>query len=384
MAVNSRSFMKMIKFFRQHKFFFFIIAALALGLMGGVAGSWLAKSYLFDSSYNLAAGDYSAQGLVISNAKNVIVQQDAKIDETVNSAGASLVGIYKKQKLAKPAGGGFAAENFYKISEAAAQGFIITADGWIVTAFPLAKNYNDYVVIGGDKKIYPIERAASDSLTEFNFIQVAAEGFPVRKLAENWEIKRGSLAIGVNQAGLSWISYVKGFSQKKALLKSSDGYAEKLVLNDKVPAEFTGSVIFNLAGDALGLVGGSGEIEPIAHLKSAARSLFLNKTAARPYLGVNYINLAELAPVVETVDFPQKGAVIYRDAKGVAVQKNSPAEKAGLREGDIIVSVGKVDISKENNLANIIQDYLAGDKIILSYWRGTEKKEAEAVLGELK
>jgi hypothetical protein len=111
--------------FKKHKLIFLTLSILLLAIGGGIVGGLVFKSYFSDASGNLSAlgnldfsqGQYRDRGIVISNAKNVIVQQDAKIEETVSSVGASLAGIYKKQKLVKSSNI-FSPDNFYKISDA--------------------------------------------------------------------------------------------------------------------------------------------------------------------------------------------------------------------------------------------------------------------------
>lgn len=380
-----------INFFRKHRLVFLIIAVLIFSIGGGIIGELVAKSYLIDVSYNLSAlgnldfsqGKFRDQGLVISNAKNVIVQQDVKIEETINSAGVSLVGIYKKQKLIKPSNI-FSPDNFYKISGAAGQGFIITSDGWLVTTLALDKIYTDYVVITKDKKIYQIVKAVSDGPTGFNFIQVAAKDFPVKKLAASQDIKRGNSTISVNWLGLSWVSSVLGYKEKSGLVQSSDNFSTKLILNNDAPLKFRGSMVFNLAGDALGLIDEKGEIEPMAHLAVVVNSLFKNKIITRPSLGINYINLTSFVAVDEKNNSWQKGVIIYKDLKNIAVKKSGPADKAGLKEGDIIISVDNISLDKVNDLADIIQSYAVGDKINLVIMRAGVAKEVEVILGEQK
>ena len=374
---------KIIKFFQNHLLVSVMIIALVFGSAGGIAGTLIARFYLIDSSYNFSSGKYTDQGIVISNPKNVIVQQDVKIDETVKAVAGSLVGIYKKQQPAK-SGEAFVLENFYKLSEPSGQGFIISSDGWIITSLELEKIYADYVVIAADKRIYTIDRAQSDNLTGFNFIQVAAKDLPVRKFAENQEMKRGSLAVSVDWLGASWVSSVKGFSGESGLVKSSDSPAKKLVLNEKLPAEFYGAMVFNLAGDALGLVDSNGGVEPMSHLKGVIKNLFQEKIAQRASLGVNYLDLSQLVAINEQNNLRQKGALIYQDQKGVAVFKNSPARESGLRQGDIIISVDNAEINQGNDLADIIQGYAPGDKIILTFLRAGVEQDAAIVLGEQK
>jgi serine protease Do len=383
--------MRFNQFFKKHNLLTIILITIILGLGGGFVGEILTRVYLMDTAYNFSpfgnldfsADIYKDRGIVINNARNVIVQEDVKISETINSVTSSLVGIYKKQKPAT-SDGSFNADNFYKLAEPSGQGFVLTADGWIVTRFSLGKNINDYVVITKDRNIYSIDKVEEDNLTEFYFIHVNAKDLSVRKFVNNQDIKRGSLTVGVNWLDLSWVSSVVGFSGDNSLVKSSDNFSRKLILNNKFPQEFKDSVIFNLAGDTLGLIDNRGEIEPISHLASAAESLFKYKTVKRPSLGVNYINLSGLLYYDSQNINWQKGAIIYRNIKLPAVQKNSPASQAGLREGDIVISVNNIIIDKDNDLSGIIQNYTAGDIINLIYLRANQEYQTSVTLGEIK
>lgn len=385
--------MKNIKaFIKKHSLAIIIIATFVFGFGGGLAGGSVARGYLIDPLFgflpfgnlDFTTSKYTGQGLIISNAKNVIVQQDAKIDETVSSVGSSLVGIYKKKAAQVKPSEVFALENFYKLNEPNGQGFVITSDGWIVTSLVLVKDYSNYVVITKDKTIYQIDKAAADSLTKFNFIHVPARDLPVRKFAEIKDIKNGSLAVSVNWLGANSVAAVSGFSDSAGLVKSSDSFSRKLVLSNKPTAEFKGAVIFNLAGDALGLVNDGGEIEPLSHLNGAVKSLFKTKTGVRSSLGVNYIDLTGLVEIAGQNSLWQKGVVIYKDQKAAAIKKNSPAEISGLREGDIIISVDNLELNKDNNLAEIIQDHLAGETVNLLISRQGQEKEVKVTLVELK
>lgn len=385
--------MKRIKeFFKKHRWVTIVIIIFMLGLGGGLAGGIMARVYLIDPLFSfLPFGNldfsnarYAGQGLVISNPKNVIVQQDAKIDETINAVAPSLVGIYKKKPTPAKLSKIFTLENYYRINEPNGQGFIISSDGWVVTSLVLAKSYSDYVVMTKDKKIYQIDKAVTDNLTGFNFIHVRARDLPVRKFSEIQEIKEGSLVLSVGWLGLNLISSVSALSESGGLVKSSESFSKKIALNDKLPSESRSSVIFNLAGDALGLVNEAGEIVPASHLGGAIKSIFKNKTSVRPSLGINYLDLTRLVETSGKNSSWQKGVMIYKDQKLAAVKKNSPAEKSGLKEGDIIISVDDIELNETNDLADLIQDYLAGETVSLLISRQGVEKEVKVTLAEMK
>src|SRR3990172_6052817 len=79
-----------IIFFKKHRLVFFVVIVLILSIGGGVIGEIITRVYLIELPYNVSPfgnldfsqGKFRDQGLVISNANNVIVQQDVKIEET--------------------------------------------------------------------------------------------------------------------------------------------------------------------------------------------------------------------------------------------------------------------------------------------------------------
>lgn len=382
---------KIKEFFKKRKLFFLSALIFILSVAGGATGVMVAKIYFMDISGNFSPlgnidfsdGTFRDRGIVISNARNVIVQQDVKIDETIKSAEPSIVGIYKKIKNSAQSGV-FFPDNFYKISAAVAQGFIMTSDGWIVTTLNIEKNYSDYAVVSKDKKIYPIDKAESVEGANFYFVHAVAKDFPVKQFIESAEIKPGNLAISVNLDGLGWISSVLGRKEKKGIVKSSDIFSGKLFLSDAAPQEFRGSMVFSAAGHVLGMIDAQGEIEPIFNIESAIKSLFQNKSVKKPVLGINYIDLSDMVEAGAESDYFQKGAIIYGDAKNAAVTKNSPADKAGLKQGDIIISIGNVPLGNGNDLAEIVQSMAVGDKINLAVRRGGTEKIFEIILEEKK
>ena len=140
-----------------------IIIALAtvFGLFSGVVGELLIRSYLlnhdipFFGEIDFSNHNYHNTNLIINDAKKVVVEQDNKIVETINSAKNSLVGIFPKNLSAdKPELNttSFNLSNYYQADQEFGQGLIITSDGWIVTnsQFTSLEAVKNYVVITED------------------------------------------------------------------------------------------------------------------------------------------------------------------------------------------------------------------------------------------
>lgn len=374
-----------------------IILSFIFGLAGGIIGFLVFKVYFGQNLFGIplggeidfSSGGYKGQSIIIKEPSKVIVNQDAKAAETISSAKNSLVGIFAKKEAAqnKNSAGKFNPDNYYQLDKEIAQGFILTSDGWILTNFK-PDNLN-YVVITEDRKIYQIDKIVEDVLTPFYFLHISARDLPVKRMAGRGETQNGQLVLAVHWNGLAKFDSIAESSDRgESIFYASDILSGQIKLADPPENEFKNSFIFNLSGDIIGLTDKNGQIRPLSQFNSAISSLLKNKIVKRPNLGLNYIDLSKLAGENLSAFFMDnistvKGSLVYKNENGVAIIKGSAAAQAGLKEGDIIISIEGKEISGSDSLEEIIQDYAAGETINLIYLRNKEKIEVEVKLGEI-
>lgn len=376
---------------KNSKFISVIIITVIFGSISGIVADLTARAYfptLFTSGYsgemNLINGNYRGSNLVITDAKKVVVEQNDKAEEVIRSSRSSLVGIFKKNVIpAKDKSSDqiktFPFENYYRIGEQAAQGFVVTSDGWILTNYKI-DNAKDYAVTTSDGTVYGIDNIIADSLTSFYFIHVQASDLQVKKFAEEQTVNNGSLIIAANWEGKFFLSSIADNRELMGgKIKSSDVFYDKIIPKDKLNA----LVVFDLGGDVIGFVDKSGNIEPGSHVASALESLLKNKSVQRAALGINYVDLSLLIPTSGN-DKIAKGIVVSKDEKGIAVMPQSAASSAGLKEGDIILSANGIELSREIDISDIVHSFHPGETIVLAGLRKGEKLEVNVKLGELK
>ncbi len=371
----------------------FILIVLFICFLSAMVGSIVTYSYFLNNIYNLPRfGEIeykngSRPGIVIREAKKVVVEQDTQINEIINSTQASIVGIFKKQATttANPNNQDFNLSKFYYLKNRLGQGLVVTSDGWIMTTFNPYNhkkfNKDDFVkkyVIATKDKIYNIDKVLVDKFSPFIFLHIKAKDLPVKSFADNNDILIGEEVIAVNYDSSVWISYVSYYGTNKDLIKFSDNNNLELKLNSEPNKEFLESFIFDLSGRVVGFIDYDGNIISINGIKSTIKSLLTYQKIKKPSLGVYYINMHDLIKYDGNI---QKGALIYNTNKE-SVVKNSTAYKAGLREGDIILSVNNIYIDKFNDLSSVIQNYLAGDKVNITYRRNSQEYNVDIVLGE--
>lgn len=381
----------MSKMFPTEKnFWLFIALVIIFGLAAGSLGQILTKLYVFDdfsssfaSELNLSNLNASNPGLVIRDAKKVVVNQDVKIAETISNIRPVLVGLFKEI----PATASVARPGYYKLDEPLFLGLIITSDGWVV-ALPSSDLRSDfkiknYVAISHDRQVYKIDKVAdSKSLpgSPLVFHLAGAANLPVKKIVPRSALSLGESLLAVNSLTSVWPTSLVSLD-KSADILSSDTLNARLELSNVSSEGLDNSLVFDMAGDLAAVVTDKGETVPAFSYGPAWSSLSNKNRVASPSLGLNYLDLSVVKSSSVKLD---KGAWLYPAANQAAVIKGGPADLAGLKSGDVITWVNNQEIDANNDLADIISAYQVGDKIILTYSRAGVEKEVEVKLVELK
>lgn len=366
--------------------------SLVCGLTAGIFGEIITRVYLLNDfslpyvsqEVNLTGLNNNNSSLVIRDPKKVVINQDQKVSETINSLAPSMVGVFKEvnQKTntdtAKP--------SYYALNSPLFLGLIMTSDGWVMSSLPeeIKDNFatKGYLAITADKKIYQIDKISilEDLPGDIVFFHLAeATNLAVRKIAPRSELALGQSLLVIDNQNNAWPTTLASFKKIPEIL-NSDFFNARLALASNFEAVQKNSFVFNLSGDLVAITGTDQEIIPAFAYDYYWQSLWEKGEAIRPYLGVNYLDLA-------TVKIPNfsadKGALVYPSDK-VAVIKGGPAALAGLVAGDIITWIDNQELSKNNDLADLIAAYKPGDKITISYLRANSEKQVEVILGELK
>jgi hypothetical protein len=400
----------------NNKIILIILLATFFGFGSGIVGAIVTRVYILENALNFplfgeidfSSPSFNGSNLVIRDAKKVVVEQNDKIKETINSVKNNIVGIYEKKAtssvgLKNTTGTEFSADNFYNTNEVLGQAFIITSDGWLISSFAPAE-FSDlkkdiekekngslinstitkkYVAISKNKEIYEIDQVIFNNNSDYSFWHIKADGLPVKKFIASSEVNNGDLVVSINWHEWAWVSSIveKNYGEK-SLVNDSDLLLNNLKLDKEPSKDFFGSFIFNLNGEAVALINQEGKVEPIYNYTSCINCLLKTKIIQKPSLGLYFIDLSDF------VSFNgaklTKGALVTKNELGVALKKNSPASKAGIKEGDIIVSINNIELDKNNTLPSIVNQYQVGDELDVVYEREGLKKNLIITLGKLE
>jgi len=375
-----------------------LLLALLLGLIGGISADLLLRFYWWQDlsgvttssgELNLSSGLYGRSNVVIQDPKKVVVNQDLKVQETINAANDSLIGFFKRLPETADASQEFNRSHYYDLIKPEFTGLALTADGWVIVEgvkvnakFPLA----DYVAIGKDKKVYSLDQIVEYKKQNLGMVHLAsANNLLVKNLLAAENLSVGQMLLAVNWNNDAALSYIVSLPRKYQALKSSDRLTETIILDEAIDARFKGSWLFGLGGDLVALINDDLQAVPVANMNSALYSFLKTKQFTTPFLGVNYISLSNLVLAsTATGSAGENGAVVTPDESKIAVVKSSPAEKAGIQAGDIIISVDNIEINSEHDLGITIQSYHPGDTVTVKFLRSGAVLSADIKLGELK
>jgi len=374
---------------KKYHFWIIVVIAVSCGLAAGVLGEIITRVYfLKDFSVPYLSGDLNVNdvnsnrsNLVIRDAKKVVVNEDVKISETLSSLKPALVGIFKELPVAA------ASDNYYQLDKPLLTGLVVTADGWLMLSLSpeLKKDFDleNLVAITSDRHIYKIDKfnVLNNIPGDLSLVHLTGAA----NLAIKKNIVRQDLSLGQSLLIVKNISSVLPTSltsiDKGQNILSSDSLEANIILNGDLADNWKHSFIFNLNGDLVGIIDEEKKVIPIFAYDYYLQNSLKKNVLPRPYLGVNYFDLSVIKPANSNLE---KGAWLVGAGDKLAVLKNSPAQLAGLKAGDVISWVNNQEINAANDLADIIVTYKTGDSITLTYWRAGKEQEAQVVLGQLK
>lgn len=275
-------------------------------------------------------------------------------------------------------------------------GFFISSDGYILTNRHVVQKEGDYEVITHDGERHQAEVISRDHVRDLAFLKVDGEDFKTLELGDSEGLRLGqtTIAIGYTLGELKNSVSVGVVSGLVRDIWARDGWSlEKLEGMIQTDAAInlgnSGGPLLNLRGEVIGVntakdVGAEnvGFAIPINQTKSAINSVLDHGKIITPFIGVRYVMINEYEMEMRGLPIDYGALVVRGGPNQPAVDSDSPASKAGLREGDIITAINGEKIDKENPLYEAILDYMPGDTIELEYMRGEVTETVELELAE--
>ena len=279
-------------------------------------------------------------------------------------------------------------------------GFIVSEDGLIVTNKHVVSDKKaDYTVFTQDGKKYAAKVVALDPVQDLAIIKVESDvKFPAITLGDSNGIKIGQGAIAIGNAlgefsNTVSVGVVSGLGRTVSASSQTGSFSETLeniIQTDAaINAGNSGGPLLNLRGEVIGvntaMAQGAQSIGfaiPINIAKKDINQILANNKITYAFLGVRYVLVDEAIKEKYGLAVEYGALVIKGDNGEAAITKGSAAEKAGIKEKDVILELNGRRVSKANSMAGMIQQHSPGDTVTVKILRAGEEITLEAVLGE--
>ena len=282
-------------------------------------------------------------------------------------------------------------------------GVIFDKEGHIITNNHVVAGASQIQVTLADGRVYDAETTGTDPATDLAVIQLkdAPDNLTVAQLGDSDKLATGQdvMAIG-NPLGLSstvTTGIISALNRPVVNSQNEDGSGDSAVYTNAIQIDAainpgnSGGPLFDEKGRVIGITssiatmgnsssgeGGSGSIGigfaiPVKLADKVAKQLIESGAATHAYLGVS------LDTDGATADGEKRAG-----AKITSVEGGSPADKAGLKKGDVVIAIDGKTTSQGSALTGYVRQYSANDKVKLTVIRDSKKQDIEVTLAERK
>jgi S1-C subfamily serine protease len=279
--------------------------------------------------------------------------------------------------------------------EGIGSGVIFDASGWILT--------NHHVVEGSDKLTVKLKDGREltgtlygvDTLTDLAIVKIDSSGLPAATIGDSSKIKVGQLAIAIGSPLGTYTNTVTSgiISALGRSITVQSGRINNLIQTDAAinpgnsggPLLDAGGTVVGINTAVAGSAQGIGFAIPINIARPIMQQALANQPLVRPWIGVRYVAIDLQVQADQKLPIDH-GAWIAAgtDANGKptpAVVAGGPADKAGVKEGDIIVSIEGITLDSEHPLDDVLTQYAPGKTVTLGVLRAGQMLQLQLTLG---
>jgi S1-C subfamily serine protease len=275
-------------------------------------------------------------------------------------------------------------------------GVIYDPHGWILTNRHVVEGSDTLSVELNDGRVFSGSVYGIDTLTDLAIVKIGASGLTAAHLGNSSALKVGQLVVAIGSPlGTYSNSVTSGIVSAKGRTITTDGNQN---LNNLIQTDAainpgnSGGPLLDAGGNVVGIntaiaadSNGIGFAIPIDIARPIMEQAVAGQKLARPYMGVIYRSLDRQFATAQKLPV-NDGALIIEgngtgNASSPAVIPNSPADKAGIKEGDIIVKVNGQAIDGDHPLDATLSEYAPGDTITVELLRDGSTTSVSVTLG---
>ncbi len=270
-------------------------------------------------------------------------------------------------------------------------GFVISGDGYIVTNAHVVENAEEITVRFTDKRELKAKVVGADKRSDIAVLKVEATGLPAVRIGDTAKLRVGEWVIAIGSPFGFTSTVTAGIVSAKSrenLSGDPNMDAVPFIQTDvAVNPGNSGGPLLNLKGEVVGInsqifsrtgsFAGISFAIPIDYAMGVADQLMKSGRVTRGRIGVGIQNVSK--DLADSLGLPKaQGAVVGN------VEEGSPAAKAGVESGDVILKLDGRTIESSSELSRNIRGLRPGSKITLNVWRGGRARDIVVTVGEFK
>jgi serine protease Do len=266
-------------------------------------------------------------------------------------------------------------------------GFIVEANGVILTNAHLVEGADEVRVRLPDRREFKGKVAGVDKLTDIAVVKIDAKDLPVVKLGDPRNIKVGEWVVAIGAPFGFENTVTAGIVSATARSLPEGTYVPFIQTDAAVNPGNSGGPLFNMRGEVIGInsqiysrTGGFQGLAfaiPIDVAANVQTQLLKTGKVERGRVGVGIQEVSQSLAQSFGLQKPQ-GALV------ATVEPGGPADKAGLKTGDVILAMDGQPVERSNDLPPRVANVKPGNKVTFDVWREGKKQQVAVTVGELK
>ncbi len=274
-------------------------------------------------------------------------------------------------------------------------GVIYDAGGWILTNRHVVEGSDTLSVELNDGRVLRGTVYGIDTLTDLAIVRISGSDLPVAQLGDSSALKVGQLVVAIGSPlGTYSNSVTSGIVSAKGRTINTDGNQN---LNNLIQTDAainpgnSGGPLLDAGANVVGIntaiaadSNGIGFAIPIDIARPIMEQALAGQPLARPYMGVVYRPIDRQFAATNNLPV-NEGALVQpggtQNAPTPAVVAGSPADQAGIRDGDIIIKVNDQAIDGDHPLDATLSEYAPGETVTLGLLRGGQTTNVQLTLG---
>lgn len=265
-------------------------------------------------------------------------------------------------------------------------GFIVSPDGYVLTNTHVVKGADEVSVTLTDRREFTARVVGTDDRTDVALLKIDAQDLPTVRIGNPDSVKVGNWVAAIGSPFGLQNTVTAGIVSAKSRTLPSDAYVPFIQTDVAVNPGNSGGPLFNLAGEVIGInsqiysrTGGYMGLSfaiPIDVAMKVKDDLLAFGKVQRGRIGVRIQPVTKELATTFGLDQP-RGALV------AGVDPGSPGEAAGLKAGDIILSVDGKRVEQSVDLPRMVGETRPGTQVSMEVWRDRAAQRVQVVLGEM-